>query len=540
MNSGVPPTARKARTGEFTPPGITPAGALIEGSSGVVGRCRFMIFVHHSLGVRHGARPALCRVEKCVDGVGTGVFRGGAHARRAAGARGGAPRCDPSRSSCSRWLLIEVRSSWRSARVHFLGGDLLEGIAQVRELRPDRPRGELAAQPCARRSSIAARTGARRSSCARRCPCARLRRVRPCRRGESRAPGRLDLDVGRHAEIDEQRRPVARRRRRRSRASASASSTGSLPPAASTRRGHAAAGRCGTHRATARARTPTVPAPRAGADGAVDDGQRRRRARAAAAAQRRVIGETPTSADGPGCALEVLEHALGREIARARERGRGPSMRCTRRAMPSASPSRRSSIGPQMRALRAPPPRHRAAARRSPAPRSAPNPCRRRRSNRCSTAASPVQARRVRAASPGCESRPVRTREHVRAGIAGRAPVARGVDAPRRDCRCRRRGFRRHCRRARSAGRRARDLRPRHGEARDLLDPRVAIRQAHDTDLVHPGSLTVHPRDECHRMVTDCDPGHLTRPPVPLDTPAARAAAAAAAQASWRARRGCI
>lgn len=51
-----------------------------------------------------------------------------------------------------------------------------------------------------------------------------------------------------------------------------------------------------------------------------------------------------------------------------------------------------------------------------------------------------------------------------------------------------------------------RDFRPRHGEARDLVDAGVAIGQAHDTDLVHLNSLAGLHGGECHRMVTDFSP----------------------------------
>ena len=55
-------------------------------------------------------------------------------------------------------------------------------------------------------------------------------------------------------------------------------------------------------------------------------------------------------------------------------------------------------------------------------------------------------------------------------------------------------------------GQARRNLRAWHGKARDLLDAGMAIGQAHDTDLVHCGSLTGRYADECHRMVTDLRP----------------------------------
>ena len=173
------------------------------------------------------------------------------------------------------------------------------------------------------------------------------------------------------------------------------------------------------------------------------------------------MGETPTSATASLRRRRGAAAPDRRPGPRARARARPPISRRTRRAIASASPISRSSTGPQVCALRASSQAPRSCAAISCSPVWAESRPQARR-NRCSTAASPVQARSRRAASPAPSgSRPVERAEHLEACIAGRRAVLVSQTPPRRDCRCRRRGSRRPSSAGRSGRRRGGDLRAR-------------------------------------------------------------------------------
>ena len=185
-----------------------------------------------------------------------------------------------------------------------------------------------------------------------------------------------------------------------------ASSTGSPPPAAST--SAPSSGGCARKRSSANASPDTLRASSSAACSVRLTMSSGILASCSTAAQRRVMGDTPSNATRPGRPPRCCST---RSAARSpREGERTPALRRrTRRAIPRASPMRRSSSGPQVRAAResSHAPRSCAAISCSPScAESSPQAS----SSRCSTAASPVQARRMRAASPGCGSRPVRMR----------------------------------------------------------------------------------------------------------------------------------
>src|SRR5580658_4953770 len=84
MNSGVPPTARKARTGELTPPGMTRqaraySSAERGGLSAPIGRPASSLIIRSpSVTDAHGARGARRAggIEECIDRLSARVQRG--------------------------------------------------------------------------------------------------------------------------------------------------------------------------------------------------------------------------------------------------------------------------------------------------------------------------------------------------------------------------------------------------------------------------------------------------------------------------------
>ncbi len=210
---------------------------------------------------------------------------------------------------------------------------------------------------------------------------------------------------------------------RLSRVSAPSSSTGSPPPVA--RITARTAGGCRRKSSSDSAVAPTASASSSAAASVRLTIISGTRASLRTAAQRRVMGDTPTSATRP---------ALPARCCSARSAARSPSegartvadRRRICRAIAKASPSRRSSTGPQVCAVResSQAPRNCAAISCSPVwAESSPQASR----NRCSTAASPVQARSTRAASPGSGSRPVSARNTSWRASAAATPSVGGV-----------------------------------------------------------------------------------------------------------------
>ena len=160
MNSGVPPTARKARTGELTPPGMTrqarsyssaergcrdsraaPSGSLMSVSVVLVARLCPGPRRRRAAG---GARR-LGRRKKRLDGIRAGVQRRGAQARERQVRQ---PVRHGARQPLELAALPVVKCTQLMGQCtrHFLGGDALEGAAQLGQLRADGARGEFGAQ----------------------------------------------------------------------------------------------------------------------------------------------------------------------------------------------------------------------------------------------------------------------------------------------------------------------------------------------------------------------------------------------------------
>src|SRR5881392_1261244 len=149
MNNGVPPTARKARTGELTPPGITRQARWYSSaergwrdSRRVLGRRLLMRVSLGSIGAR---TTGLGRFEECLQCI-RAMHRGGTQPRERqmrepVRHRGREPL------ELSALLIVQCTQLLPERTRHFLGGDLFEGAAQVCKPRADGARGELAAQP---------------------------------------------------------------------------------------------------------------------------------------------------------------------------------------------------------------------------------------------------------------------------------------------------------------------------------------------------------------------------------------------------------